>query len=96
MEDELIPCEYPFSNGTEYEIFLESQCDHCTLFRKGRCKTYRLIEEARWDIKVFPFDQLMDYARYGGKVCIRFTTEKRFHKKRAPRQIAGQMKMEGL
>lgn len=96
MAIELVPCKYPFSNGTEYEIFLESQCDHCTLFRKGRCKTYRKLEEARFDITVFPYDQLMDYARYGGKVCIRYTTEKRIHKKGKPKQIAGQIEMEGL
>lgn len=43
----LIPCKTMFSNGTEYQWFLEHQCDQCTRFRKGYCRTFRMMEKAR-------------------------------------------------
>lgn len=92
MSAELIECKTMFSNGTEYEWFLEHQCFRCTRFRKGYCRTYRMTEKARWDEKYFPYDDLMDYKRYGGKECKRFTTEKPAvvrHRK----QVEGQVKM---
>ena len=90
---ELIECKTMFSNGTEYEWFLERNCFQCTRFRKGYCRTYRMTEKARWDEKYFPYDDLMDYKGYGGKECKRFTTEKHAvvrHRK----QIEGQIEME--
>jgi len=90
---ELVECKYMFSNGSEYELFLESQCFRCTRFKKGYCRTYRMLEKARWDEKYFPYSELMDFKKYGGKVCKRFTTEKQTRKHTA-KPIAGQITME--
>ena len=89
----LIECERMFSNGTEYEWFLENQCFQCTRFRNGYCRTYRMMELARFDEKRFPYDQLMDYEKYGGKVCKRFTNEKPV-KKWHRHEVDGQIEME--
>lgn len=89
---ELIECKHMFSNGTEYELFLEDQCDVCTRFRNSRCRIYNAIEKARWDEKFFPYSDLMEYERYGGKVCKQFTTEKPVIK-RHRKQITGQTRM---
>ena len=88
---ELKPCNHIFSNGSEYEFFLDSQCYRCTLYRKGHCRTFRMIEKARWEEKYFPYDDLMDYVKYAGKVCKRFTTEKQTRKKAVKKQIDGQL-----
>lgn len=93
MSAELIECKTVFSNGTEYEWFLENQCFQCTRFRNGCCRIYRMIEKARWDEKYFPYDDLMDYRKYAGKDCKRFTTEKP-KVVRHGKQVEGQMAME--
>ena len=93
MSAELIECKTMFSNGTEYEWFLEHQCFQCTRFRKGSCRIYRRTEDARFDEKYFPYDDLMDYKGYGGKACKQFTTERPkviWHRK----QMDGQIMME--
>ena len=90
MMAELIPCTTMFSNGSEYEWFIENQCEKCTKFRKGYCRTYRMTEKARWDEKYFPYDDLQDIKGYAGKHCKRFTTEKQ---KRQPRQCKGQLEL---
>lgn len=90
---ELIECKTMFSNGTEYEWFLEHNCFRCTRFRKGYCRTYRMTEKARWDEKYFPYDDLMDYKGYAGKKCKRFTEEKPV-KKWHRHEIEGQISME--
>lgn len=82
-----------FSNGSEYEWFLENYCYCCTRFRKGYCRTYRMTEKARWDEKYFPYSDLMDFKGVGGKACKRFTDakpEKKWHR----HQIEGQTEME--
>lgn len=89
---EMIECKTMFSNGTEYEWFLENQCFRCTRFRKGYCRTYRMTEKARLDEKYFPYDDLMDYKGYGGKACKRFTTEK-LRVVRHVKQVEGQIEM---
>ena len=90
---ELIECKPMFSNGTEYEWFLEHNCFRCTRFRKGYCRTYRMTEKAMLDEKYFPYSDLMDYKGYAGKVCKRFTTEKPAVV-RHMKQIEGQIEME--
>lgn len=90
---ELVECKHMFSNGSEYEWFIEHNCDRCTRFKKGYCRTFRMTEKARWDEKYFPYSDLMEYEQYAGKVCKRFTTEKpikKWHRK----QIDGQMEMK--
>ena len=89
---ELIPCETMFSNGSEYQWFLEHNCDRCTRFRNGQCRTFNLMEKAQFDEKYFPYNELMDYKGYGGKECKRFTDEKPV-RKRHQKQIDGQTEM---
>ena len=90
---ELIPCKTMFSNGSEYEWFLEHNCERCTRFRNGHCRTYRKTELAMFDEKYFPYDDLMDYKGYGGKECRRFTDEKPA-RKHSIKQIDGQTEMK--
>lgn len=92
-DKELVPCTTMFSNGTEYMWFIEQWCDRCTRFRKGYCRVFRMTEKARYDEKYFPYDQLMDYKKYAGKACKRFTEEKQTRTRHA-QQIPGQMEME--
>ena len=73
---EKIECTTMFSNGTEYELFLETQCFRCTRFRNGRCRIFNATETARWDESHFPYDDLMDFKGVGGKTCKSFTTER--------------------
>lgn len=96
MNDKRIPCRYMFSNGTEYEIFLETQCYKCSRFRNGRCKTFYAIEKARWvGEKAFPFDDLLDWEHFGGKTCKRFIDEPIRRKKPCFRKpLKNQMKLE--
>ena len=55
----------PFSNGTEYEVFLYQFCERCTNYKKredgfpefpdkGGCPILDAMECARFDIKRFP------------------------------------------
>ena len=76
MPAELIECKTMFSNGSEYEWFLETQCDRCTRYRRGLCRIFCDIEVARLDEKYFPYSDLMDFKGYAGKTCKSFTTEK--------------------
>jgi hypothetical protein len=86
-----------FSNGTEYEIFIETQCFQCTRYRKGRCRIFNACEKARFlGEKAFPFDDLMDWEHYDGKACKSFTTVPIPRKRRDRKQIEGQMRMEGM
>ena len=89
---DMTECRHMFSNGSEYEWFLENQCYLCALFKKGHCRTFRMLEKARWDERFFPYSELMNYKGYGGKACKRFTTEKR-HVVRTVKQIDGQMEL---
>lgn len=78
---ELVECKHMFSNGTEYQWFLENFCDRCTRFRNGYCRTFRMCEKARFDEKYFPYSDLMEYKEcYAGKVCKRFTQDKQVKK----------------
>ena len=52
-----------------------------------------MMEKARWDERYFPYDDLMDYKGYAGKVCKRFTDEKPV-KKWGHHEIKGQTEME--
>jgi hypothetical protein len=91
---ETVECKSIFSNGTEYVWFLEHFCWNCTRFRKGRCRIYNAIEDARFDVSRFPYADLMDYKNgYAGKVCKSFTTERqRFN--RNNKVAANQMTLE--
>ena len=90
---ELIPCKSMFCNGTEFEWFIETQCEKCTKFRKGRCKTFRAICDARFDASRFQYSSLLDFADgCAGKVCKAFTDEP-IQRKRHDKPIAGQFEL---
>ena len=93
---ERVQCESMFSNGTEYEYFLETQCFRCKRFRNGRCFIYNAIEDARWEgEKVFPFDELLEWdGGLAGKACKRFT-EVPIRRKRKPKKpVEGQTELD--
>jgi len=76
LSREKIPCKHMFSNGTEYEMFLEGQCFRCTRFRNWHCRIVNACEKARFEgEKVFPFDDLLEYEGVGGKVCKSYSAE---------------------
>ena len=76
MPAELIECKSMFSNGSEYEWFLETKCFKCSRYRQGYCRIYNACEDARFDESRFPYSDLMDFKGYAGKTCKSFTTEK--------------------
>lgn len=84
-------CEYIFSNGTEFEIFYD-HCLKCTRFRNEKCRILQRIFQAMWDKSKFPYKDLQDHVKYGGKRCRSFTTEKtERHKNKKP--VPGQISM---
>lgn len=89
------PCTTMFSNGTEYEWFIETNCERdCKRFRKGKCAILRRLEMARFDKKYFPYDSLLDFTGgYAGKVCKLYTTEPLAYT-RISKQLPGQLAME--
>ena len=91
MPAELIECKTMFSNGSEYEWFLETQCFKCSRYRQGYCRIYNACEDARFDESRFPYSDLMDFKGYGGKTCKSFTTEKLTRHRTV---LKGQMSME--
>jgi hypothetical protein len=92
-DGDLIPCRYVFCNGSEFEYFIETQCEKCTRFRKGRCKTYNACWNAMNDEKYFPFSDLLDIEGYAGKRCKHFT-DKPIERKRRNHIVKGQLEME--
>ena len=96
MKDKRIPCKSMFSNGTEYELFLETQCwNGCTRFRQNNCRILNAIEKARFvGESVFPFGDLLEWEHYGGKKCKSYTTEPITRKPRVKKPIKGQITIE--
>lgn len=93
-DGDLIPCKYIFSNGSEFEWFIETQCMKCKRLRNGKCRIYNACLDAQYDSSKFPYDDLLDYAGgYGGKRCKRFT-DKPIERKRRNHIVKGQMEME--
>lgn len=59
----------PFSNGTEYEVFLCDFCERCKAYKlseegfpefpeNGGCKILDAMENARFDISQFPTEHI--------------------------------------
>ena len=67
---ELIPCKHIFSNGSEFEWFIETQCMKCKRLRNGKCRIYNACLDAQYDSSKFPYDDLLDYA---GGMAMRLT-----------------------
>lgn len=90
---ELIPCKTMFSNGTECEWFIETQCLKCTKWRQERCKIYRAIQDARIFPDRFPYEYLLDYAGgYAGKRCKEYSDIPKVYK-RHDKPIPGQYEL---
>lgn len=89
MTDKLVPCTCLFSNGTEFEFFIETQCEKCKRFRNGKCKIYNACWEARWNEDKFPYSYLLEYEHYAGKKCKMFT-DKPIERKHREHKIEGQ------
>lgn len=95
QENNREPCSYMFSNGTEYEIFLDMYCFKCKRFRNWHCKTVWAMEKARFEgEKAFPFGDLEQGKRTHWKYCKRFTEEPIFRGKRHRKPLQEQIKME--
>ena len=92
-KNELVNCTTMFSNGTEYEWFLEHNCmSGCTRFRNWQCAIIHELENSRFDESLFPYDKLWDYSNHSaGKKCKEKTTEPI---KRHRRNVKGQMSMD--
>ena len=91
---EWVDCKSPFSNGTEFMLFIEG-CWKCSYYRNNNCKILNKCYEAQIDISQFPYEWLFDHIKYGGKKCKRFTTEPLSKQKRNRNQKM-QMKLTEL
>lgn len=81
---------HPFSNGTSYEFFLESFCYRCKHGKinengfaeypeKGGCKIWDAMENARFDVSLFPCDDVVQIEKDGEveywNICKQFETD---------------------
>ena len=88
MMAELKPSK-PFSNGTEYEIFLDNFCyrckkhkeredGFCAFIEEGGCPIENAMEDARFDISLFPCNEIVQVYENGEikhwHVCKKFGT----------------------
>lgn len=66
----------PFSNGTDYEIFLDNFCYRCKHGKinengfaeypeKDGCKIWDAMENARFDLSLFPCDDIVQLEKDG-------------------------------
>ena len=95
-EPKMIDCQRIFSNGTEYEWFLEHNCFQCKRFRNWQCAIVHRLENSRFDETLFPYDHLLDFeGGYGGKKCKEFTTEPIKKRRRNVKGLT-MMDLEGL
>ena len=83
-------CKTMFSNGTEFEFFMDSQCSDCVRYRNDHCRILNRCYEAMFDKAKFPFGDLLDHEKYANKKCKHRTLEP-LKRKRNVRQIEGQM-----
>lgn len=83
---EWIDCTHVFSNGTEHEWFMETQCfNGCTRYRNGKCRVFTAILDAMFDRSRFPFSDLLEHKKYAGMRCKRRTIEPIKRTKRLPK-----------
>ena len=88
---DLIECKSMFSNGSEYEWFIEHNCDTCKRFRNWQCAIIHELENARFDESLFPYDKLWDFdGGIAGKKCKHWSNEPI---KRHRRNVKGQISM---
>ena len=88
---EWVECKHIFSNGTEFELF-ENQCHECSRYRNGKCRIYMRILQSMFDESRFPYSDLLDHVKYGGKRCKHKTTEL-VKRNRRNKPIKGQIRI---
>ena len=95
MNDKMVPCKHMFSNGTECELFLETQCfNGCTRYRNNNCRILNGVEKAMFvGESTFPFDDLLEWEHYGGKKCKSYTTDPLPRKKPVRKPMEGQIEI---
>ena len=80
MADIKIKPSKPFSSGMEYEWFLENFCyrckkhkvtknGYCAFEEQGGCPYENAMEDARWDLSIFPCDDIVQIEKNGNIVC---------------------------
>ena len=67
-------CTHIFSNGTEFELFME-RCWKCSHYRNDHCRILNRCYDGAYDASKFPYSELLEHDKYGGKLCKRFTEE---------------------
>lgn len=94
MVGEWQDCKSTFSNGMEFELFVD-QCLECTRYRNDHCRVLNACYKAMWDKSAFPYADLQDAPKgYGGKRCRHKTTEPIGRNKHSRKQIDGQLSFE--
>lgn len=94
MVGEWQDCKSIFSNGTEFEIFV-NQCSDCTRYRNDHCRILNACYKAMWDKDAFPYADLQDAPKgYGGKRCRHKTIEPIARNKPVCKQIDGQLTLD--
>ena len=79
LEKKIYAESKPFSNGTEYEIFLDNYCNKCERGKlredgfpefpdKGGCPIWDKMENARLNIEEFPANDILEVKDRGGNV----------------------------
>lgn len=97
MMQETEPCKHIFSNGTQFEIFLETQClNGCVRYRNDHCRILNRIYLAMFFPEKFPYDDLLDSVRYGNKYCKRYSTEKTPRRSRINGKCNGQITIDEI
>lgn len=95
MRPETKPCDCIFSNGTQFEIFMETQClNGCVHYRNDHCKILNRIYLAMFLPEKFPYDDLLDAVKYGNKYCKRYSTEKPPRRRRIMGKSIGQITID--
>ena len=92
-----------FSNGTEYEIFMERFCYRCSKYKSDKegipydnsCNIEKKIFESSFDSDKFPKDNVY-WLEKQGHICNKYKDkiEQKQQKQRKVKQIDGQIALE--
>ena len=97
MMPETKPCESIFSNGTQFEIFMETQCfKGCVYYRNDHCRILNRIYLAMIWPEKFPFEDLLDAVEYGNKYCKRYSTDRKPRQRRNVGKSYGQISIDEM
>lgn len=92
VNDEWKDCKHLFSNGMEFEFFLEDQCAKCKRYRNDHCRVLNRIYKAMFIKEEFPYEDLLDHEKYANKRCKHRTIEN-ITRKKTTKQIVGQISL---